>query len=126
MKRRLIAAGVVALVLLFTFGAGYWASARRVAALRSQALTAETQRQTVQAEARRREVPLATCLGALELRRRNFGNAADKLAQAREAATKVPELRPLGARFQDAEAACRRLDPEAEAQIEGLLNTLLH
>jgi len=112
------------LVVGAAFGVGFWLGRANVAGIEAQSQVANADRDRARAELARVKVPLELCRAAGELARSNFGNAADRIATAREAARTVPELRALDGRFGEALEAAQKTDPRARERVDGLLGDL--
>ncbi|HJZ84163.1 MAG TPA: hypothetical protein VKN99_03290 [Polyangia bacterium] len=121
MKNKLIWIGVGLLLLGAAFGAGWGLGRAGIAAAEGQAQSANADRDRARAELARVKVPLELCRAAGELAKSNFGNAADRIAVAREAARAVPDLRALDSRFAEAIDAAQKADNKARERVEALL-----
>ena len=120
-KKILLLVGVVLVVVAATLGVGYWLGRRAIAAARDEAEAARLERDRARADLSRARVPLELCRAGIEIGRANYGNAAERLNAARDAARGVPELRVLEAHFEEAIESARRLDPATQKRIDALL-----
>jgi hypothetical protein len=113
--------GVGVLVAAVVFGAGFWLGRAQVDAARAQVQAAQVERDRAHADLARASVPLELCRALPEIERSNFGNAADRLAAARDAAKSVPDLRVLEGRLQELVEGARKLDPELGKRVAATL-----
>jgi len=121
MKQKLIWIGAGLALLGVAFGGGWWLGRAGISAAENQVQTANADRDRARAELARVKVPLELCRAAGELAKSNFGNAAERVAVAREAARQVPDLRALDARFAEAIEAAQKTDAKARERVEALL-----
>jgi len=123
-KKAMLWVGLGVVLVGIAFGAGFWLGRANVAGIEAQTQAANADRDRARSELARVKVPLELCRAAGELARSNYGNAADRIATAREAARAVPELRALDGRFGEALDAAQKTDPKARERVEGLLGEL--
>ena|SRR5690242_15320251 len=122
MKRWLVRIFIGVFLLGVAFGGGWLSRRDEVVRLVEQRVQADHERTEARQALARQSVSYDLCRAAEEAAHDNFGNAAERLTAAKQAASQLPELQPLGPRFDEALGAARGVQAQAREKIERLLH----